>query len=774
MRRLPLPADRTPIILLLLLAFWLRIYRLGDKAVWWDEGWSVWVARHDLIGILQKTGTDVHPPFYFTLLHLWRGFSGDGEFGLRFLSALLGTLAIPVIFLLGKRIGGRQVGLLAAIVLTVSRFNVAWSQEIRMYALASLLALLGVWAAIQVWERGRWYDYAGYVLCIAAGLYSLYLFFPIPLAINAGWLWLAWQTRERKREWRRWLAAQLAVLALLAPWLGYALRGFLTTSSATPIAPWEFLKIYWTVLTVGIPLNVNVFAPYSVPVLVLFGLGVAALIIAARHSYRQARDLTILLTGLLMPVAIVYYIAMPKVGTYAPPFDPRYLVIFSGYFAILLAWGIVALGRQFFPPRWRTFGLLLVTIPLYAAMIGLRDYHPGRVLLDDYKSLARTLAGREQPGDAVVLFSDTDWPIWAYHYPGSWRGVPHAWQMTPQLAQDFLAPIWESHGGVWLVVTPYAAVGDLQGYLPAWLAERATAVSVQPYGDKALHFYARTPERAAQQTAVNPSIPPQFSLDLDLGAARLQGYDLAVRDLRSGDEVHLALYWQHTGQAAAVRVGILDGEGRAIVWQETAVPGTTGSLSRQEFTFTLPPDAAGGVYHFFVRSGAGAESAFGRLNVRPRFGAALSLAEVTIPTPLQADFGDNVRLLGYDLRADEVRPGGVLYLTLYWQAQAPIEQRYKVFTHFLGETYNADSGNFLWGQQDNEPVNFSRPTPSWRMGEVIIDPYAIAIPANAPAGRYQVQIGLYEPVSGARLPLLGVDGITPAGDHLTLTTLHLP
>src|SRR5690606_8901696 len=104
---------------------------------------------------------DVHPPLYFELLHLWRLLSGDGEAGLRLLSAFLGTLTLALTYTLGRRMargtlspgGAALAGTLAALFLAVSRFAIAWSQEIRMYALASLLAVLAVWAARRVWER---------------------------------------------------------------------------------------------------------------------------------------------------------------------------------------------------------------------------------------------------------------------------------------------------------------------------------------------------------------------------------------------------------------------------------------------------------------------------------------------------------------------------------------------------------------------------------------------------------------------------------------------
>ena len=84
------------IAILLPLAFGLRVHRIGEQRVWWDEGWSVWVARFSPLEILRQTGNDVHPPLYFELLHVWRALSGDSEAGLRLFSAFLGVLTIAM------------------------------------------------------------------------------------------------------------------------------------------------------------------------------------------------------------------------------------------------------------------------------------------------------------------------------------------------------------------------------------------------------------------------------------------------------------------------------------------------------------------------------------------------------------------------------------------------------------------------------------------------------------------------------------------------------
>jgi uncharacterized membrane protein len=99
----------------------------------------------------------VHPPLYFWLLHYWRLISGDSEFGLRLLSVMFGLLTIAAAYLLGKRINGRFTGLLAALFMTISRFDISWSQEMRMYALA---ALLGRWRCGRRWGCGNTAVYA--------------------------------------------------------------------------------------------------------------------------------------------------------------------------------------------------------------------------------------------------------------------------------------------------------------------------------------------------------------------------------------------------------------------------------------------------------------------------------------------------------------------------------------------------------------------------------------------------------------------------------------
>ncbi len=785
----------------ILLSFFLRVHRIGEQRVWWDEGWSVWVSRFSVADILRQTGNDVHPPLYFELLHLWRLLSGDGEAGLRLLSALLGTLTVALTYALGRRMargtlspgGATMAGLLAALFLATSRFAIAWSQEIRMYALASLLAVLAVWAARRVWERGRPCDSTLYAGATAAGLYTLYLFAPVWMAINVAWLWVLRDSRDRRRAFLHWAGLQALVAALFLPWLWYAAGGFLSTAAATPISLSDFLHIYWTVLTVGIPVDVAQFNRLTLPALGVFLAAVAAILGRISNNElrmtneegervwrgRAARDLTLLLVVLILPAAIVYIVSLPKQNFYNPPFNPRYLVIFTSFYSILLAWGVVALGdwlgqRLFRGGRGATAGRIvtlgLASFMLAVSFVGMRPYYPGRVLVDDFPSLVSTIDAYRRPSDAVILYTDTDWPVFAYHYPDQWRGVPHLWTMTPEAAGDFLQPIWDEHDAVWLVTTPYSAGGDPQRHIPAWLAERATAVREFPYDDMALTLYTRTAERAALADSPTESAPPK-SLDIPLaGENRLIGFAQQVRDFKSNDVIHLFLYKTGTSEVMT-EVGLIDAGGN--LWQPTAVTlPATDDLSRLQVDLIVPPEAPSGAYRFFVNDADRQPAPFGELMVTQRQTEFLTLDDVVIPNRVDASFGEGIRLLGFDLPEAAVRPGEAVNLTLYWSSDGDIAQRYKVFTHLLGDVFNAGSGNFLWGQADNEPAANKRPTTTWREGEVIVDEYAIPVAVGASPGTYRIEVGLYDPISGQRLPVLDSDG-EPMADHVVLTTVEI-
>jgi len=129
------------------------------------------------------------------------------------------------------------------------------------------------------------------------------------------------------------------------------------------------------------------------------------------------------------------------------------------------------------------------------------------------------------------------------------------------------------------------------------------------------------------------------------------------------------------------------------------------------------------------------------------------LPEPPMQYATEANFSGQIKLLGYTLEAEEIKPGDSVQLTLYWQSLANMETSYTVFTHLI------DENERIMGQKDNPPVSGLYLTTEWTPGEKVVDRYEIATSPEIPPGEYPIEIGLYEPDSGERLPVLDVMGL---------------
>ena len=116
---------------------------------------------------------------------------------------------------------------------------------------------------------------------------------------------------------------------------------------------------------------------------------------------------------------------------------------------------------------------------------------------------------------------------------------------------------------------------------------------------------------------------------------------------------------------------------------------------------------------------------------------------------------DKVALLGYDLDETWAKPGGVIMLTLYWQALEVVNLPYKIFTHLESDPA-ATGSTQLWTQADDFPACGSQSTRHWTVGQAAADRHALRLPPDLPAGEYIIRVGLYEPQTGLRMDLLDI------------------
>ena len=124
-----------------------------------------------------------------------------------------------------------------------------------------------------------------------------------------------------------------------------------------------------------------------------------------------------------------------------------------------------------------------------------------------------------------------------------------------------------------------------------------------------------------------------------------------------------------------------------------------------------------------------------------------SAAPVPAEVPL-ARLGTAIALDGADVGLGErLAPGSEFDLVLRWRALSPPDGDYTVFTQAIGPDGRVHA------QHDSQPAAGASSTSGWRTGAVVVDRHHLRLAADAPVGDYCLQIGMYDPKTGARLPV---------------------
>jgi len=231
----------------------------------------------------------------------------------------------------------------------------------------------------------------------------------------------------------------------------------------------------------------------------------------------------------------------------------------------------------------------------------------------------------------------------------------------------------------------------------------------------------------------------------------LKAYTLDTRLLEPGKTANVTLVWRE-GEAkppdAMLHMQLVDNQGN--IWGE-APPGPIldpagPSPVEGHYQLAVSPNAPrfDGQLQLSVIDASGqslGEATVGQILVRQT-----SLPPTAVALPIK-NLGDQISLIGYQINASTVTPGDPIEVTLYWQAQAPINFDFTVFTHLIGPA----GGN--QGQHDGQPINGQLPTSQWTMGEVVADPHSFTVAPEAPPGNYQLVVGMYRWDTGERLPI---------------------
>jgi len=137
------------------------------------------------------------------------------------------------------------------------------------------------------------------------------------------------------------------------------------------------------------------------------------------------------------------------------------------------------------------------------------------------------------------------------------------------------------------------------------------------------------------------------------------------------------------------------------------------------------------------------------------------------PTPniaINANFADNIRLLGADISANKVKAGDTVTVTYYWECVREIQGEWKVFVHV-----ELPKGRRMI--LDHNPVGELYPISNWKKGEIIKDEQAFAIPQDAEPGQAVIWAGIFneaiyrERGGGDRMELKNKEQVPNDGDN---------
>lgn len=215
------------IYIILIISVLLRIIKL-DQSLWWDEAINVVYAKNLPFGdfvTLYPIG-DFHPPGYFILLWIWTHFFGFSEVMVRIPSVTFGIGTVFFVYLLGKELFNKKIATLASLFMALAPLHVYYSQEARMYSLATFAVILSFYFFL----KKNWIGYALACVLVFYSDYLPYLIFPAQL------IYLIWCERN---YFKKVLLCQVLSLLFLVPWLFIFPAQLLTgTHVASSIQGW--------------------------------------------------------------------------------------------------------------------------------------------------------------------------------------------------------------------------------------------------------------------------------------------------------------------------------------------------------------------------------------------------------------------------------------------------------------------------------------------------------------------------------------------------------
>jgi len=714
----------------------------------------------------------------------------------RIASAFVTAASFTLFYLLGRRIFGATVALVAAVILLLEPFFLAYQRSITTDAnqanftwICLLALLLYARAVLRDSRRGRfgWLILSGVFFGLAA-LSKVTAALTLP-AIGMIVVWTAWQTRAQ----RGWLRAALdllvwggtvAVTALVVwPALRADPRGTFSlwyAGLSSEVAGHEQFLLGQATQSPGILYYPVILLARLSPLLLIGSLaGISALIIpGARRVLADRRAmLWIALTVGIMLVGVSLFDT--KLDRYSVPVMPGLALLCAGG---IIAWiGVWRAGREASRLGNRTPAAIVAAV-VAAQLLVLLPHVP--YYLPYFSPFVGGTAGAQKVlmvGNGELLDKAAEW-LEANAPPDALVGM--SWygpSMAPYYSGRVKEIVHDAYDRYRLAEFDYVVL-----YSPMFQRRLPREVVDYFASQQPLHVvrwrgadYAKIYRGPAVRPEELANLPNASQLDFG-GYARLIGHQLETPEVASGDRASLTLFWEPTAPFPAadfsVYLGLRDSEGNLVARADSMPVGRhipvnmwePDRVLRDVHSIRIPPGTPPGEYSleigFFsqelgealeIRDEDGPRGnrvSIARQRIKEPPGLATDEADLGVEYALEAPkpLGEGgPTLLGYDWGAPtQVRAGDGLPLALLWRAGARAPAGVELYLQLV-------AGEERWQRSRGHPLGGAYPPDQWKEGELARDTWTALLPVDAPAGRYQLDLMARSPDGEARLATLG-------------------
>ncbi len=379
------------ILVIMIIASAMRFYHLEYQSVWLDEIASITEANpavrwSDLeITILTS---DPHPQLYFILLKSTFLLFGYKIFAARLLSAIIGILGVYSIYLLGKEIKNKKVGLISAFLLAINAFHLYYSQEVRMYGLLLLLTILSFYRMViflknLTYKNAIWYG-------IFTGLMLLTQFFGLFVLVSQLFILLIIFLKLDKEEKLQFFYKALVSGAVMTVIFLPALHIFIETTKKKyaafhPTTIEDIKQIFKDFAD-----NSNVLIWISLLIMAVYFFFVI------KNKLFKNKEESLIILMLLSWILISFSVPVLRSYLVTPMIASRYFIVILPPIILIIALGIDKISRTF---QIATIAVLAL-ISCYQ-LIYINDYY-NKISKGQFRDIADYVIKENTEKDPVV------------------------------------------------------------------------------------------------------------------------------------------------------------------------------------------------------------------------------------------------------------------------------------------------------------------------------------------------------------------------------------